>query len=174
MQSHRRNYPELTRCLEAMCSTGRDNYQLVAVGARGDLPDDVSAMQCVEQRTTEWRHLEYPEFYANISAGHFVVTAAAGHGYEYDKATSTVPTALLLERPLVMSSTLLDAYPCLRKSRVHSMVANDDLCVNLQTAYDLTREEYDEMELEARDCKLEMWRHARETVAGMASGWTLD
>ena len=30
------------------------------------------------------------------------------------------------------------------------------------------------MELEARDCKLEMWHHARETVAGMASGWTLD
>lgn len=34
-----------------------------------------------------------------------------------------VPTALLLERPLVMSSTLLDAYPCLRKSRVHSLVS---------------------------------------------------
>lgn len=33
-----------------------------------------------------------------------------------------VPTALLLERPLVMSSVLLDAYPCLRKSRVHGMV----------------------------------------------------
>lgn len=37
---------------------------------------------------------------------------------------SQVPTALLLERPLVMSSTLLDAYPCLRKSRVHSMVSD--------------------------------------------------
>lgn len=34
-----------------------------------------------------------------------------------------VPTALLLERPLVMSSVLLDAYPCLRKARVHSMVS---------------------------------------------------
>lgn len=32
----------------------------------------------------------YPEFYGNISAGHFVVTAAAGHDYEFDKATSTV------------------------------------------------------------------------------------
>ncbi len=36
---------------------------------------------------------------------------------------SKVPTALLLERPLVMSSMLLDAYPCLRRSRVHSMVS---------------------------------------------------
>lgn len=32
----------------------------------------------------------FPEFYANISAGHFVVTAAAGHDYEFDRATSTV------------------------------------------------------------------------------------
>lgn len=38
-----------------------------------------------------------------------------------------VPTALLLERPLVMSSTLLDAYPCLRKSRVHSLVGGRNL-----------------------------------------------
>lgn len=38
-----------------------------------------------------------------------------------------VPTALLLERPLVMSSTLLDAYPCLRKSRVHSLVSGCNL-----------------------------------------------
>lgn len=35
-----------------------------------------------------------------------------------------VPTALLLERPLVMSSSLLEAYPCLQKSRVHSMVSS--------------------------------------------------
>lgn len=33
-----------------------------------------------------------------------------------------VPTAVLLERPLVMSASLLDAYPCLRKSRIHDMV----------------------------------------------------
>ncbi|CAM9347711.1 unnamed protein product [Laminaria digitata] len=153
---------------------GRDEYSLVAVGARGDMPDEINSEPCVESRTTEWRHLGFPEFYANISAGHFVVTAAAGHDYEFDRATSTVPTALLLERPLVMSSTLLDAYPCLRKSRVHSLVANDDLCLSLEAAYDLSPAEYDEMELEARDCKLEMWRQTRETIAGMASGWTLD
>lgn len=33
-----------------------------------------------------------------------------------------VPTAFLLERPLVMASSLLDAYPCLRNARLHSMV----------------------------------------------------
>lgn len=33
-----------------------------------------------------------------------------------------VPTALLLERPLVMSSKLLHAYPCLKEARVHKMV----------------------------------------------------
>lgn len=38
-------------------------------------------------------------------------------------AGGQVPTALLLERPLVMSSTLLDAYPCLRKSPIHSTVS---------------------------------------------------
>lgn len=32
----------------------------------------------------------FPEFYSNISAGHFVVTAAAGHDYEFDRATSSV------------------------------------------------------------------------------------
>lgn len=36
-----------------------------------------------------------------------------------------VPTAMLLERPLVMSASLLDAYPCLRKSRIHDMVRVD-------------------------------------------------
>lgn len=37
---------------------GRDNYQLVAVGARGDLPEEMGTKACVEERTTEWRHLE--------------------------------------------------------------------------------------------------------------------
>lgn len=38
--------------------SGRENYRLVAVGARGDLPDEIKSRECVEERTTELRHLE--------------------------------------------------------------------------------------------------------------------
>ena len=31
-----------------------------------------------------------------------------------------------------------------------------------------------QMELEARDCKLRMWKQTRETVAEMVSGWVAD
>lgn len=51
------------------------------------------------------------------------VSPGAGAGAVFIGHDLQVPTALLLERPLVMSSTLLGAYPCLRKSRVHSMVS---------------------------------------------------
>lgn len=36
----------------------------------------------------------FSEFYGKISSGHFVVTAAAGHEYEFDRATSSVRRAL--------------------------------------------------------------------------------
>ncbi|CAM9971551.1 unnamed protein product [Ascophyllum nodosum] len=174
LESVRRDYQGLFSCFEEMCLSGRGDFEIEAVGSSGSMLNELDRHPCTSARYKEGRDLRYSDFYSRISAGHFVVTATAGHDYEFDRATSSVPTALLLERPLVMSSALLDAYPCLKNSRVHSMVANDDLCLNLQAAYDLTQADYDEMELEARDCKLRMWKQTRETVAEMVSGWVAD
>lgn len=35
----------------------RRNYSLVAVGSRGEMPEEIKDLPCVEERTTELRHL---------------------------------------------------------------------------------------------------------------------
>lgn len=45
---------------------------------------------CVYPHRMIFSPKRFTEFYGNISAAHFVVTAAAGHDYEYDRATSSV------------------------------------------------------------------------------------
>ncbi|CAM9231348.1 unnamed protein product, partial [Choristocarpus tenellus] len=105
----------LLRCTWILFQRGKDHFELLSVGARGSLKDDMP--ECVKEKIIMKKHLPFEEFYAEIKAGHFIVTATAREVYKWSQGTSSVPAALLLERPLVASDSLLNIYPpCLRVS----------------------------------------------------------
>ncbi|RYH13783.1 hypothetical protein EON65_34845 [archaeon] len=108
----------------------------------------------MRQWLTVLRAVAHPYFYGAIARADFLVTFA-NPAYEYNitRASSSIPTAVMTEVPLVLTTDLLNKYDCLYGGSIHRRVADTDDCKALKNAIQLTDQERKTMREEIRRCK---------------------
>lgn len=125
---------------------------------------------------TEYRELRYGkvrklsnlqprDFYMAVSNSLFLIPALNNADYIKSQATSSIPTALISQVPIVADQQLLSIYPCLNNASIHNRINKDTECNSLKAAMGLSREQYALAKEEVKYCSELFWSQAKEKLA---------
>lgn len=113
-------------------------------------------------------NLQPRDFYMAISTSLFLIPALNNADYIQSQATSSVPTALISQVPIVADQQLLSIYPCLNNATIHIRINKDTECNSLKAAMDLSREHYAQAKDEVKYCSELFWSEAKEKMLRLA------
>lgn len=107
------------------------------------------------------------EFYKAIAKSHYLVTSLGSDLYLHRQATSTIPTALILQMPIVTTTHLLRLYPCLRDAPLHRRFTQDTECASMRHVMKLSVQDYLLARDEIANCSVVLWEQAKQTMAAL-------
>jgi len=181
--SKRKNPSRVIDCLSSMESSFKlgnyaSNSSLCPIcklcGNRMDL--DLIGRQTTYTEYKELRYgkvrklsnLQPRDFYMAISTSLFLIPALNNPDYILSQATSSIPTALISQVPIVADQRLLSIYPCLSNATIHNRINKDTECNSLKAAMDLSREHYAQAKDEVKHCSELFWSEAIEKISRLA------
>ena len=83
--------------------------------------------------------------------------------YYYNRATSSVPAALISRVPLVAHTEFLQLYPCLREAKMHQYMARNTECESIEIALSLNNAQYQIAKNEIMNCTNFLWQQGLNT-----------
>ena len=113
-------------------------------------------------------NLQPRDFYMAISKSLFLIPALNNPDYILSQATSSIPTALISQVPIVADQQLLSIYPCLNNASIHNRINKDTECNSLKAAMGLSREQYAQAKDEIKHCSEVLWSEAKEKLSRLA------
>lgn len=153
VDSNRRNYTQFFNCLESLehILDHSKEYSINIIG--------LHAKKLVHPNMTSFhvRKIEtddFQDYYRVIAASNVLNLGIADeHTYKHNKATSSVPSAILVEVPIIFTSSFITLYPCFRESKIHVKVAGATMCQSLKNFFELKEDERFLMKQEVIECK---------------------
>eukprot|EP01039_Chlorochromonas_danica_P006777 gene6777-7487_t len=153
VNSKRRHYDELIEVLRNY-TTIPWKLQIIGHGASSFvIPADLKG------RVKAFDGLSFVKFYQLIADADLVLAFLSEKmHYERIRATSTVPTAILANRPVLLTDTFIKHYSCLgddRSSPLHIRIAQDTNAASLREYFKLSAQEKRLLKKEALNCHRE-------------------
>lgn len=166
MVKYRRNYDEFFQCIESIRSEGID----LRIFLLGSQSKKLSIPSHFSNFVTLLRGDTHPQYYATIAHSHFVAMFANPEmRYDSDRASSTVPTAIISGVPVILPSSMLGLYSCLATSPMHASIAGATDCESLRAAARLSWEELAALRAEAQRCRSVWLREGEQVLSQMVS-----
>lgn len=132
-------------------------------------PLDLGTLRSGRIRTI--KDLWYRDYYHAIARGKFMILGLAERGYFTTRATSSVPTAMIAQVPLVATREFLSLYPCLNRSYIHSrIIAQETECQSVTAALSLSSSEYALAKAEVEQCSTVHWEDAQHMFLSIING----
>lgn len=161
--SKRRNYQGLFDLLEAHETHSEGVAWSLAIVGKGASRLEVPPH--LRPRIDLYDSIPFQQYYEIVSASDFVLAALSTHmHYDSERATSTVPTAILAQTPVLLTQRYLQLYPCLQTSEVHQKVARQTEDDSVRALLQLTRFDLMRARQEAQACFLDWTRTNRITL----------
>ncbi|RYH13116.1 hypothetical protein EON65_36435 [archaeon] len=160
---NRRDYTGLFTCVDEISKSANDstqkslNFKVVVTGrsylkaADGRVYIPEHLRQLIEIQAD----LPLQSYLTLLAQANFVLLFANNNqlGYNTNRISSTVPTALGVTTPLVLPQATLSLYACLKSSSMHNRVAGKTNCDSMKNALSLSHADAERMRQETALCR---------------------
>lgn len=109
------------------------------------------------------------QYYEEIARSKFMVLGIIQRDYLINRATSSVPAAMISQVPVAFTNEYLQTYPCLRDAPMHRKISKDKECDAITAALKVTYEEYQILKNEIRNCSSVLWEQSRQVFTKIIS-----
>ena len=109
------------------------------------------------------------QYYEEIAKSKFMALGIIQKDYLINRATSSVPAALISRVPIAFSTEYLNIYPCLRDAKMHKQLSKDNECDAIATALKVTSDQYKILKEEINNCSVILWQQSRQVFKSIIS-----
>eukprot|EP01031_Cornospumella_fuschlensis_P028846 gene28846-34815_t len=166
IDTKRRNYKDLLKCVKDMRATGLD-LQVICMGGQMinfQIPPEAKSY------VTALQYLPFPDFYSVIQHADFVLSFLnKNNSYNNIRSSASVPTSIMNGAPIVLPGDVLSLYACLNASEAYRRMARPTDCASLQAALALSPQAYAHLRADTMACRETWLEHATQSIRAIVT-----
>eukprot|EP01031_Cornospumella_fuschlensis_P026485 gene26486-32009_t len=164
----RRDFNRLFACMIEV--KRRHSVELVLIGKVAALGSNLTIPLKLENITTVVRWPDYMGFFRNVSSADYAILFSKYDFYDHGRITSSIPTSLVANLPIILPNKLLSDYACLKNQYVHRVTSLDDDCSSVKAVLALSSEKKQQMREEVAYCVNQLLTESRATLHDIVFG----
>ncbi|RYH19947.1 hypothetical protein EON65_25125 [archaeon] len=164
----RRDFNRLFACMIEI--KRRHDIELVLIGKVATLGANLTIPLKLSNITTVVKWPDYLGFFRNVSSADYAILFSKFDFYEHGRITSSIPTSLVSNLPIILPNKLLSDYACLRNQYVHRATSMADDCSSVKAVLSLRHERQQQMRNEVAFCVKQLLIESRATLHDIVFG----
>eukprot|EP01031_Cornospumella_fuschlensis_P027129 gene27129-32773_t len=158
----RRDFSQLFKCMNEI--KGKYPIELVLIGKEVPSAKKLVIPQPLINITTIVKGPNYFDYFRNISSSDYALLFASFDFYSHHRITSSIPSSLVANLPIILPKKILRDYACLREQHVHKLVGKDDDCSSVKAALTLSSVLRKQFREEVASCVNDLLDQSRRTL----------